>query len=215
MHACRVYLHDPYADNGKQPRPPKPGWSEHHRYATEEWLLAALRSHPWRVSSIAGADVAYVATDFARLCSASRPSGVRSLWQATLRDPKLWPANNSSSPRGASPPPNAFSLQLQSCPPYGMLRGVPNVPPDVLWLSDFAPAGVPASRYAVTPFVISQPAWLAGAPGAVVPAELRTAWRTRRLLLFAGHVPRLSLKRWGQIGTRFDIWRQVRYRCEA
>ena len=97
--SCRFYYHDPYAHTAHMEPKRRPswmatsreghGWSEHHRYATELWMRAALPTHPWRVSRIDQADLIFVAADLARLCSAGKLFSVRRLWQAVLRDPTL------------------------------------------------------------------------------------------------------------------------------
>ena len=233
LEPCSVYVHDPYEHTAHLPASARPhrlptsklprSWSVHHRYATEDWLNDAMRTHPWRAHSAADADVVYVAADFARLCSANKVFSSRRVWQAALRDPLLFPEHQGeiSRPRVAqlrkaplethAAPPKAFSYQYQACPPWLDNNGTAYVPRDILWLVDFPPTGLHGGvRYAVTPFVVSKPEWLAGAPGTAVPEGLRSRWRDRKLLFFAGHTPRLFGGRWGRSGVRFDAWRQLR-----
>ena len=60
-------------------------------------------------------------------------------------------------------------------------------------------------RDAVVPFVLSRPTWLLG--DAPLPAEIAPAlpWRERKLLFFAGHVPKLYIS-----DTRYHLWRAWR-----
>ena len=56
----------------------------------------------------------------------------------------------------------------------------------------------------VVPFVLSRPAWLVGS--VPVPAELSPPpWHARKLVLFAGHVPKLYIST-----TRYLLWRAWR-----
>ena len=240
LQPCAIYVHDPYEQTAHLPPRARPhrlpasklprSWSMHHRYATELWLHDAMRTHPWRVDSAAEADVAYVAADFARLCSANKIFSGRRVWQAALRDPLLFPEHQGeisrrrvAQLRAAAPPatrstlPKAFSYQYQACPPWLDNNGTSYVPRDLLWLADFAPTGLHGDdvRFVVTPFVVSKPEWLAGAPGATVPEALRSRWRERKLLFFAGHTPRLFGSRWGHSGVRFDAWQQLRRDARA
>ena len=235
LEPCGIYLHDPYANQTHMPESQRSsrlpesregrGWSMQHRYSTETWLQEALRAHPWRVHRLQDADAVYVATDFARLCSAG-PGGrghperpLLRLWSSVLHDRTLWPKHKwgmisreglaelrqDRTPQG---PPKVFSLQMQACMPYVNNNRTAYVPDDVLWLAEFEPHGSRA-RFAATPFVVSHPPWLAGEPGAATPPELVTPWAGRQLLFFVGHIPRNPRLRLGHAGTRFDICIQM------
>ena len=54
------------------------------------------------------------------------------------------------------------------------------------------------------PYVVSQPRWLTH-PEEMPPPEPPPPWVERKLLFFAGHIPKLALSR-----MRFDLWRALR-----
>ena len=61
----------------------------------------------------------------------------------------------------------------------------------------------PRAYDVVTPYVVSQPPWLAAVPGAQMPPV--PSWSSRKLLFFAGHTPKLT-----QSLTRYLLWKQMR-----
>lgn len=63
--SCRIYVYDAHhaADMQLPPRYTPTRW-EHNQYAVELWLQRALEAHPWRVSSLADADLIVVAANF-------------------------------------------------------------------------------------------------------------------------------------------------------
>lgn len=72
-------------------------------------------------------------------------------------------------------------------------------------LVDRINARIPDKGRWIVPFVVSRPAWLLG--DAAVPAEhaSNAPWAERKLLLFAGHVPKLYISQ-----TRYQLWRAWR-----
>ena len=64
-----------------------------------------------------------------------------------------------------------------------------------------------SSRPQLAPFVLSKPWWLVGASRKATdpPAPAEVPWDQRRLLFFAGHVPKLYIA-----PTRYHIWKQIR-----
>ena len=220
---CSIYLYDAHAETGIGPLPsskvPK-SWSDDHRYATEVWLSRNLRSHPWRASSIASADVVFVAATFARSCHAQKNFYGRKLWQAILRDARLWPVDGGKGIGVMSKqrerflradtsnwgPPKAFSMQYPACPPWVDNMGTAYVPRDAFMLTEHVPKAKGfASRGIVSPFVVSRPDWLAGASSDAHPPDDLTPWARRKLVFFVGHLPKVTIAR-----TRFDVWRQLR-----
>ena len=57
------------------------------------------------------------------------------------------------------------------------------------------------ARRVISPFLVSKPPWLVGA----APAPPSPAWRDRKLIFFAGHIPKPSIR-----DTRYTLWRQLR-----
>ena len=55
----------------------------------------------------------------------------------------------------------------------------------------------------VSPFVVSRPDWLTG--DAEPPARLMPPWEQRKLIFFAGHVPKTYIR-----DTRYMLWRSLR-----
>lgn len=178
---CNIYYYDVHAATGVAPLPsskiPK-SWSENHRYATEYWLANNLRVHPWRVASIAQADVIFIAATFAQACHSGKNFYGRKLWQALLQDESLWP-NGTFLPRSKERerllradvssdwgPPKALNLQYPACPPWVDNNRTAYVPRDAFLLSEYVPSHKTgfASRGIVSPFVVATPRWLAGAP---------------------------------------------------
>lgn len=225
---CKIYLYDAHDRTGIGPLPASKvprSWSDHHRYATEAWIHRNLRTHPWRVRTIAEADVVFVAATFARSCHSGKAFYGRRLWQAILRDPTLWPVAGGRGIGAMSKqrerelradtsdwgPPKAISLQYPACPPWVDNNLTAYTPRDAILLTEFVPnkkgsSGI-ASRGLVTPFVVASPPWLAGAPGAIRPIGFAKPppWRERRLVFFVGHIPKLHFA-----PARFEVWRQLR-----
>ena len=76
---CRIYVHDVATASGVRlhPRYTPCGWP-HVQHADETWLSQALASSPWRVQSVADADLVYLdGHDFSRWCTASRILNMR------------------------------------------------------------------------------------------------------------------------------------------
>jgi len=72
---CKIYAYDVHAATGHEHLPARKhpaSWSERHRYSTEIWLNQAIARHPWRVRSMRDADVIFVVSDWALLCSAGK-----------------------------------------------------------------------------------------------------------------------------------------------
>ena len=77
------------------------------------------------------------------------------------------------------------------------------LPADVILVTDRltrALRGRPTPSF-VTPFVVSRPPWLIGAASPPTPPP----WEVRKLLFFAGHVPKLFVS-----PIRYLLWRQLR-----
>lgn len=88
------------------------------------------------------------------------------------------------------------------CPPASLNTRIGH-PADTLILAD----RVKRAHDGVVPFVLSRPAWLLG--DGPIPPEYGEAssvpWRSRTLLFFAGHVPKLYVR-----PTRYLLWRAWR-----
>lgn len=104
---------------------------------------------------------------------------------------------------GAARIPRVVTLTSAECPrPFaeqpGQFWGGSHTA-DVLLLVDHKPREFDA----VTPYVVSQPDWLAGVAGS--PAPPAPHWEGRKLLFIAGHTPKLT-----QSTTRYLLWKQLR-----
>lgn len=97
--------------------------------------------------------------------------------------------------------PRVVALTSGECPmPYWGRNQ--KRPEDLIMLVDQAPRPMDL----VTPYVVSQPLWLAHARGATERAPPQPPrWEGRKLLFFAGHTPKLT-----QSATRYLLWKQLR-----
>jgi len=121
----------------------------------------------------------------------------RKLWQLMMA--------TSSALSSARRIPRVVALTSNECPPPFRDQpveywGGPHTE-DVLLLVDQRPRELDA----ITPYVVSQPPWLAGVAGSSPPPTPR--WEDRKLLFIAGHTPKLT-----QSATRYLLWKQLR-RC--
>jgi hypothetical protein len=132
--------------------------------------------HPWRVRTLAEADVILVGATFAQACIADKKFYARNLWQHVLRDAFLWPVDGGrgigdmSAKRAAElasdntadwGPPKAFSMQYPNCPPWVDNNRTAYFPRDAMLLTEFTVSGIDARGGSIiTPFVVSQPTWL-------------------------------------------------------
>ena len=183
LEPCRIYVHT-------QPSQLAPGqvpknWI-HNQYAVELWLQRALRDHAWRVTSVADADLVVVAANFSLYCDSGKSYRRRVLWDA-LMDSSLMRERRA---------PAFVPLQYAACPEPWLgatprQGGRPKRPDDMLLLLDVSSraAGSLRQHGIVSPFVVSKPPSLVDdrTVRLVTPAE----WATRRLMFFAGHVPKL------------------------
>ena len=116
----------------------------------------------------------------------------------------LWESLHEAADALNTSVPRAIVHTNNECPPAwsNTKRGVSL---DTLMLAD----RVRRPQDGVVPFVLSRPAWLLG--DAPVPSELlpSTPWASRKLVLFAGHVPKLYIN-----PTRYLLWRAWRRELE-
>lgn len=92
----------------------------------------------------------------------------------------------------------AFVLTDNECPVPWINFGTPSVP--FIKITDHSPGRFDV----VAPFVLSRPPWLVD-PAGSWPRPRTVPWNDRKLLFFAGHVPKLYIK-----PIRYKIWRQIR-----
>lgn len=111
------------------------------------------------------------------------------LWDLMLQTAGALQPSNRTVPR-------VVALTSMECPPPFFPEREPSEQ-DVVLLVDQAPREFDV----VTPYVVSQPGWLVGSS----PPPPMAPWTERRLLFFAGHVPKLS-----QSVTRYMVWKQLR-----
>jgi hypothetical protein len=208
--ACRFYYHDvhdqpsyrqTYKQRGRErvtvgpiQLPPRytPARWQNHQHSMELWMQNALQRHPWRTRSVESADIIFVAANFSMWCIAGKHYSARKVWGAMVEDPLLWPANGTAQVK-------IIALQYQGCPPPWTEVVNRQMPRDIVKLRDTIHQA--SSPDIVAPYVVSKPPWLVG----LAPPPPPMPWTERKLLFFAGHVPKPYLA-----ATRYLIWRQVR-----
>jgi hypothetical protein len=170
-----------------------------NKFSAEFWLARELQASHWRTTDPAQADLVFLASNFSMQCRAGKQHTSRLMWKTLL--PLL---GYGSKPNG----------QLQA----PLLNGTAVTPKLVVltnqeckfpWSSTWLPKGISGIfdqqvrgvRGIIAPFVLARPSWLLG--DAAAPAT--KAWARRKLLFFAGHVPKLYIN-----PTRYLIWRQIR-----
>lgn len=183
-----------------------------NKFSAELWLQRALRTHPWRTENASEADLVLMEANFSMCCRAGKMFSGRFMWAKMntalgLPPPKQKgqttpPLTGSLHPllRGSEHAAKAYVLTDNECmPPWTGAKRMKGL----IELTDQSPHG----NDVLSPFVLTKPWWLVGASRTpadnAAPAEV--AWDERRLLFFAGHVPKLYIA-----PTRYLIWRQVR-----
>lgn len=193
-----------------------------NKFSVELWLQHALRDHPWRVGTAAASDLVLLEANYSMMCRAGKMFSGRFMWQkmngalgvapkqpkgkALLRSapalaiPPPPPPVAHLGLRGSERAPKAFVLTDNECqPPWTGSRRAKGL----IELTDHNPS----NNDVLAPFVLAKPWWLVGAERGPkdAPAPAEVPWGDRRLLFFAGHVPKLYIR-----PTRYLIWRQVR-----
>ena len=172
------------------------------------WLQDALRDgHPWAVTNASAADLVLLEANFSMACRAGKMFSGRFMW-SRMNDAIGVVPKGKAAPigpvheliRGAGSVPKAFVLTDNECqPPWTGSRRMKGL----VQMTDHNPS----NNDILAPFVLAKPWWLVG--GEQRPTDLATpaevAWNDRKLLFFAGHVPKLYIR-----ATRYYIWRQVR-----
>ncbi len=128
------------------------------------------------------------------LPASSNPAAKAEMWARLLSHSVLRAAANRSLPV-------VIALTNNECtPPWGLAPP----PPNLLLLHA---QGRGRRRHdVIVPLSLASPAWLVGrAPPPPLPA-----WRERRLLFFAGHVPKLYISK-----TRYRLWKALRVAHDA
>lgn len=195
---CRIYVHSPRRALAAQHVPKT--WS-HNQYAVEHWLQRALRAHPWRVRERARAELVFVAANFSLFCVAGKTYQRRLLWD------ELMAADDLAANRTPAGIPSFLPLQYGGCPePWAGAtpgRARRKRPKDMLLLLDMAiRKGADRRNHSVaSPFVVAEGQL---APGGSLGGGA-VSWGAKRLLFFAGHVPKLYLNR-----LRYRLWKQLR-----
>ena len=180
-----------------------------NKFSAEWWLQIAMRSHPWRATRASEADLILLEANYSMLCRANKIFTGRSIWQkmnGALAVPPKSPKPGMPPPRlhealqGSDRVPKAYVLTDNECtPPWVGSRRLKGL----IELTDQNPK----ENDILAPFVLTKPWWLVGAARRKVDAAapVPIAWHERRLLFFAGHVPKLYIA-----PTRYQIWRQIR-----
>lgn len=200
LDACRVHVHTSTLTLAEQNVPPH--W-EDNQYAVELWLQRSLHAmHPWRVRLDASPDLIFVLANFSMYCVAGKSYGRRVLWDELLASNVLAP--NSSLSRGV---PKIMALQYGGCSlPWNGATPAPmrinRRPKDMLLLLDQLERRGQARRShgIVTPFLVPADPF-----DAVASRPPRSEWAQRKLLFFAGHVPKLMFS-----SLRYTLWKAMR-----
>ena len=217
---CKVYVHELHQPLAAHRQPA--AWPS-HQYAMELHLAEAAKRSPWRTYTRSEADLVVAVANFSLFCVAGKTFMRRTNWYKMLSDRTLWPhgAANASWDDGAI----LVVLQANMCGvPWADTRGSFK-PRNIVTLAEAMRSADPPSVQ-VTPFVVASPAWLVGdgngatagdaagdaeragaggAGGATEQPPPIVPWSRRKLLFFAGHVPKLFIK-----PTRYLIWKQLR-----
>ena len=122
-----------------------------------------------------------------------QPRFKEELWRRLMAHPTLVEARRRSVPV-------VLTATNNECAPPWTGRGQA-LPPGVLLLMTQDRTRRPYD--AVVPLALAAPPWLVGEPGAAPPSP-PLPWAERRLLFFAGHVPKLYIS-----ATRYKLWKQL------
>ena len=219
---CSIYPFDVAESTGYHlPERYTPRAWRNNKFSVELWLQDALRTHPWRADSASSAELVLLEANYSMMCRAGKMFSGRFMWQkmngalgvppkgkkskasaqlTALASPPPPPMDMHADLRGTELIPKAFVLTDNECqPPWTGSRRMKGM----IELTDHNPS----NNDILAPFVLSKPWWLIGAERGPkdLPAPAEVGWANRRLLFFAGHVPKLYIR-----PTRYLIWRQVR-----
>ena len=194
---CSIYVVDLERATGMT-LPPRytPSTWYHNQYAVELWLRRAIENHPWRVSDPSKADLIFAAANFSMWCVAMKRFSRRRLWEAAFHPEKQGKPRVMPDVRV----PVFIALQYEgACGPAPFMSG--REPHHILLREEIGPYEH-TDRNIVSPFLVSKPRWLVGDDP--MPFQLKR-WDERKLIFFAGHVPKPYLR-----DTRYCLWRQMR-----
>ena len=204
---CKLFVHELHQPVAAHKMPE--GWP-HHQYAFEWHLNAAALRSPWRVSARTGADVVFAAGNLSLLCAAGKTFSRRRIWYGMLNDSTLWHGNAHAA--RWSDGSVLVAMQKSDCGApwtdyYNSFRPLNSL---LLEEAQQGYGGGAGSKLLtdtiISPFVVSRPLWLVGADSAIPPsAQPPMAWSARKLLFFAGHVPKLFIA-----DLRYLLWKQTR-----
>jgi hypothetical protein len=180
-----------------------------NKFSAELWLARALRHHPWAVDNASQADLVLMETNLSMACRAGKQFSGRAMWKHMSTSMGYKNQNQTLHPgmHGSESAVKAVILTHKECPPPWVGHGVP---PGLSKMVDHGPGKFDI----IAPFVLSKPPWLVGARNRSRPhhaarvhprAPQQVPWTQRRLLFFAGHIPKLYIQT-----TRYNIWRQIR-----
>ena len=163
-----------------------------NKFSAELWLQRALRTHPWRTTTAATADLIFFEANYSMFCRAGKMFSGRFLWSKMNAALGMPPGKGKPPPlphealRGAEAVPKAYVLTDNECmPPWTGSKRYKGL----IELTDQAPH----FNDVLAPFVLTKPWWLVGGSRGPIdpPAPAIVEWQRRRLLFFAGHVPKL------------------------
>ena len=161
------------------------------------------------------ADLILLEANYSMMCRAGKMFSGRFVWQK-MNDalgvvPKGRAKEQPGTPPSPPPPMHAWLRGTERTPKAFVLTDNECQPP---WTGSRIKKGLikltdhnPNANDIVAPFVLSKPWWLVGADKKPTDsaAPSLVPWASRKLIFFAGHVPKVYIR-----PTRYIIWRQVR-----
>ena len=188
--SCKYHVHTQKMELAHHRYPPD--WPA-HQYSLEHHLASAAPPQQRQRVTRAEADLTVVLSNFSLFCIAGKTFSRRRFWYDLIHDASIW--NNSTAQQ-----PVVVPLQAGLCGhPWADVRGSFR-PRNTILLTEVKSSGVHSSL--VVPFVVTRPRWLVDER---VPGPSTLPWAERKLLFFAGHVPKLF-----QSKTRYLLWKQLR-----
>lgn len=212
---CKIYVAEL---NQPVPQRKMPKDWPNHQHAFELHLNAAAQRSPWRVESRADADLILAAGNLSLFCASGMTFSRRRAWFDMLSNPSLWASAQQARFVDGSPPVLVGLQKIDCGTPWSDMRGSFK-PQNTILLKEQVDSQRHwsdvrmLSNVLISPFVVSRPAWLVrrrdggDSFGDVTASSAppHVPWATRKLLFFAGHVPKLFNN-----DLRYLLWKQLR-----
>ena len=224
LRTCRIYTHATGYVTAARYEPTD--W-RNHQYAQELWILETAAQR-WPIASspsLEHADLVLLNTNFSLLCVAHKKYPARHVWQLLLNSSAI--CNGTALGRDLMGSYGNARCRARTAPKLVVLGDTECSPPWMGWAARFGPPSRPpedfqfvtdrlsgkravrlndgkkmASEFGtfVGPAMVARPAWLTGVGGGPKPP----VWDARKLIFFAGHIPKLYLNK-----LRWNIYRQL------